>query len=148
MDLICGHLINFKNSILGDERFTKALFPLKSVKIPFMYQWNELGKIEEKTWYKTFLLVWRAATCTCIEVQMYIATKEGVYISKEPNSHRICLGHQHGCPFIVLDTNMVDVMSCEKALYFEWVYFSSFCVVFSLLILMTKFTNNSKRCRV
>ena len=31
MDLICVHFMNFKKSNLGDERFSKALFPLKSV---------------------------------------------------------------------------------------------------------------------
>ena len=30
-------------------------------------------------------------------------TKKNVYIRKEFNSHRICLKHQHGRPFIVLE---------------------------------------------
>ena len=33
----------------------------------------------------------------------FIGTKESVYIRKEFNSHRIGLGHQHGCRFIVLE---------------------------------------------
>ena len=55
MDLICVHFINFKKSNLGDERLTKALFPLKV----FEYHScpNELGKIEGKILYKTFLLM-------------------------------------------------------------------------------------------
>ena len=33
----------------------------------------------------------------------FIRTKESVYIRKEFNSHRTCLGHQHGRRFIVLE---------------------------------------------
>ena len=35
----------------------------------------------------------------------FIGTKESVYIRKEFNFHRIGLEHQHGCRFIVLETN-------------------------------------------
>ena len=50
----------------------------------------------------------------------FIRTKESVCIRKEFNSHRICLGHQHGRRFIV----MAAVTSCENTLYFECVHTS------------------------
>ena len=43
-------------------------------------------------------------------------TRESVSIKKEFNSHRIGLGHQHGRRFIVWDTNMAAVTSCENTL--------------------------------
>ena len=47
----------------------------------------------------------------------FIGTKEGVCIRKEFKSHRIGLGHQHGRLFIVWDTNMAAVTSCENTLF-------------------------------
>ena len=47
----------------------------------------------------------------------FIGTKEGVCIRKEFKSHRIGLGHQHGRRFIVWDTNMAAVTSCENTLF-------------------------------
>ena len=44
----------------------------------------------------------------------FIGTKESVYIRKEFNSHRTGLGHKHGRRFIVLDTNMAAMTSCEN----------------------------------
>ena len=49
-------------------------------------------------------------------MQMF-GTKESFCIRKEFNSHRIYLGHQHGRRFIVLDTNMAVVTSCDNTLY-------------------------------
>ena len=46
----------------------------------------------------------------------FIGTKESVCIRKEFNSQRIGLRHQHGRRFIVLDTNMATVTSCENTL--------------------------------
>ena len=43
--------------------------------------------------------------------------KRSVCIRKEFNSQRIGLGHQHGRRFIVWDTNMAVVTSCENTLY-------------------------------
>ena len=45
----------------------------------------------------------------------FIGTKESVCIRKEFNSHRIGLGHQHGCRFIVLG-HQYGVTSCENTL--------------------------------
>ena len=47
----------------------------------------------------------------------FIGTKEGVCRRKEFKSHRIGLGHQHGRRFIVWDTNMAAVTSCENTLF-------------------------------
>ena len=47
----------------------------------------------------------------------FIGTRESVCIRKEFKSHRIGLGHQHGRRFIVWDTNMAAVTSCENTLY-------------------------------
>ena len=44
----------------------------------------------------------------------FIRTKESVRIRKEFNSQKIGLGHQHGRRFIVWDTNMAAVTSCEN----------------------------------
>jgi len=33
----------------------------------------------------------------------FIGTKESVYIRRELNSHRICLEHQYGSRFIILE---------------------------------------------
>ena len=44
-------------------------------------------------------------------------TKESVCIRKEFNSYRTGLGHQHGRRFIVWNTNMAAVTSCENTLY-------------------------------
>ena len=50
------------------------------------------------------------------QLSKFMRTKEIVYIRKESNSHRICLEHQHGRRFIVWNTNMAAVTSCENAL--------------------------------
>ena len=44
----------------------------------------------------------------------FIGTKGSVCITKEFNSQRIVLGHQHGRRSIVWDTNMAAVTSCEN----------------------------------
>ena len=44
----------------------------------------------------------------------FIGTKESVYIRKLPKD--IFLVHQHGRRFIVFDTNMAALTSCENAL--------------------------------
>ena len=36
-------------------------------------------------------------------MQMFVRTKEIVFIRKESNPHRICLEHQYGRRFIVLE---------------------------------------------
>ena len=47
----------------------------------------------------------------------FIGTKESVCIRKEFNSHRIGLGHQHGCAVSLFwDTNKAAVTSCENTL--------------------------------
>ena len=48
------------------------------------------------------------------QLSKFMRTKEIVYIRKESNSHRICLEHQHGRRFIVWNTNMAAVTSCEN----------------------------------
>ena len=48
---------------------------------------------------------------------IFTGTKESVYIRKEFNSHRICFEHQHGRRFIVWDTNIAAVTSCENVLF-------------------------------
>ena len=47
----------------------------------------------------------------------FTGTKGSVCIRKEFNSHRICFEHQHGRRFIVWDTNMAAVTSCENVLF-------------------------------
>ena len=46
----------------------------------------------------------------------FTAAKESVHITKEFNSHRIGLVHQHGRRFIVWYTNVAAVTWCENAL--------------------------------
>ena len=53
----------------------------------------------------------------------FIGTRESVCIRKEFNSHRIGLGHQHGRRFIVWDSNMAAVTSCENTLWTCCYYF-------------------------
>ena len=38
------------------------------------------------------------------QLYKFIGTKESLYIRKEFNSHRICLGHQHGRRFYYFGT--------------------------------------------
>ena len=49
-----------------------------------------------------FFLINRAISLTCQHLCKFIGTKESVCIRKEFNSHRIRLGHQYGCHFIVM----------------------------------------------
>ena len=44
-----------------------------------------------------------------------IAKRESVYRRKHFNYHRNGLGHQTDCSLIILDNNMEEVTSCEKA---------------------------------
>ena len=79
------------------------------------------------------------------ESYLFIATKDGICIKKEFNSHRINVLLQHGGLFIVHSSNMADMASCEHTLYgFEDNHFRS---VFSSGLLLREFrstrsTNN------
>ena len=61
--------------------------------------------------YRVFSLMWPTS------MQIYWNKRKRLHtVRREFNSQRIGLGHQHGRLFIVLDTNMAAVTSCENTL--------------------------------
>ena len=75
-----------------------------------------------------FLLSFVVRVIICIErfhsrgqhLCKFVGTRESVCIRKEFNFQRTGLGHQHGRRFIVWDTNMAAVTSCENTPYFSY----------------------------
>ena len=88
---------------------------------------------------RMFSLTWPRGQHLC----KFIGTKESICIRKEFNSRRICLRHQHGCRFIVLDTNMATVTSCENALLAQLCSDNSIQILLNLTQFMTLGTESN-----
>ena len=82
------------------------------------YRENKTYKLKKSIWihdschYGAFSLTWPAS-------MLIYYNQKIIYMRKEFNSQRIFGVHQHGRRFIVLETNMAAVKSCENALFLD-----------------------------
>jgi len=56
--------------------------------------------------------------CSVQQLYKFIGTKESVYITKDFNSHRIGLGHQHGCCGVMWKHSIAHLrycLSCKRS---------------------------------